>query len=318
MLLRLLLALLINLPVLDCWADSSNDKELRLKDEYLGELEKVLPELLFKFVKQRKFQIRLAKKLEFFFPKGEHLGNVDYDINFTLLDKNPEQPATRTAHGVIKTNNELGIILSLDAPLVVAGFAIEAKGQQLYIHSPISKLERKLPVVLRGDLLLNSLLAYDDLNVFSGKDEAFSSKVIGEKVILGLFPALEVYTKVAAEQLEIQQSFAGWLPEQAYFVPRRVVVLEQFPKNLFYYSGRQILIVDQESSLPLYKLVYNKRGVVEKIVIGGWGVVQQTNEPAGTKSNELGSKIPFLAFLLIIDKTGNKATVISVNHLRVR
>jgi len=65
---------------------------------------------------------------------------------------------------------------------------------------------------------------------------------------------------------------APWMPSGAVFVPRKVWILEISSLNPYYQYGRQILVVDQESMLPFYKIVYTQQGKFHKTVVGSWSL----------------------------------------------
>lgn len=84
---------------------------------------------------------------------------------------------------------------------------------------------------------------------------------------------------------------APWVPSAAIFVPRRVWIVEVSPRDPYYLSGRQILVIDQESMLPLYKVVYDRNGAYKKTVIGAWGLAAS---PDGSV------RFPFFGFVLAV------------------
>lgn len=100
---------------------------------------------------------------------------------------------------------------------------------------------------------------------------------------------------------------AAWTPTSVYFVPRRVWVLELAPLDPFYGEGRQVLIVDQESMLPVYRIAYDRKGAFLKFVVGGWHL-------ATTDNHQI--RFPILGFLLVVDQTSNKATSFTLKSAR--
>lgn len=102
-------------------------------------------------------------------------------------------------------------------------------------------------------------------------------------------------------------NFAPWLPTEVRFVPRRVWILELSPRDPFYQSGRQILVVDQESMLPVYKVVYNRHGGYQRTIVGGWGL-------AATEDGSI--RFPFSAYVLAVEQGFDPAVCVSHNYVR--
>ncbi len=91
---------------------------------------------------------------------------------------------------------------------------------------------------------------------------------------------------------------AAWVPSTVAFVPHRVWIIELTPKEPLYSAGREILVVDKESLLPVYKLAYDNLGVMQRVVIGSWGLASSKNE---------NTKFPFCAFVLAVQAVGRDA-----------
>lgn len=98
-----------------------------------------------------------------------------------------------------------------------------------------------------------------------------------------------------------------WLPLTAIWVPRRVWVIETYPKDPYYRTGREILFIDQESMLPLCKIVYDFYGNYQRVVFAAWGL-------ANTKDIDL--RFPFAAFVLAVNQSDKQATVVSTDYVR--
>ncbi len=118
-----------------------------------------------------------------------------------------------------------------------------------------------------------------DVNyMWSGKDSSMTWKFVGEKTILASFtspnimPAQELpdgrMTRVfpyTGDHLKFgyQDSNwkgASWAPLNITYVPRKVWIVEQMPKDPYYNWGLHINYVDQESYTIWYKEVYDKSG----------------------------------------------------------
>ncbi len=100
---------------------------------------------------------------------------------------------------------------------------------------------------------------------------------------------------------------AAWLPTTVTFVPRRVWLVELEPKDPFYLSGKQILVVDQESMLPFYKLVYERNGSYKKTVFGAWALASDSTGAA---------KLPYLAGLVAVEHQSRVAAAVTTDSVR--
>ena len=101
--------------------------------------------------------------------------------------------------------------------------------------------------------------------------------------------------------------FPPWVPTTVFFVPRKVWILELAPKDPYYSVGREILIVDQESQLPFYKLVYDRFGEYRKTILGGWGLAQARDGRV---------RFPFSTFIMAVDRDSQSTTVLTTLQAR--
>ena len=102
---------------------------------------------------------------------------------------------------------------------------------------------------------------------------------------------------------------ASWLPTSVYFVPRKVWVIETSPKDPFYPNGRELIVIDQESMLPIYKTVFSRSGAIQKTVVAGWGLAQY-------KKDRL--RFPYLSFILVVpEKNSEPKMAVSVEAVKV-
>lgn len=95
---------------------------------------------------------------------------------------------------------------------------------------------------------------------------------------------------------------APWVPTTVSFVPRRTWIIEVVPIDPYSVNGKEIVIVDQESMLPVYKLVYDRIGEYKKTVIGAWGLARTKDEKVA---------FPFIAFVLALDQNAQSATALT-------
>ena len=100
---------------------------------------------------------------------------------------------------------------------------------------------------------------------------------------------------------------APWLPVTAVFVPRKTWILELQPKDPYYTTGRELLVVDQQTMLPLYKVVYDYYGNYQRLVMGAWSLAVAKDEK---------SRFPFAAFVLAVEPGGARATSFASSQVR--
>ncbi len=247
-------------------------------------------------------------------------------------------------------------VLRLSSPPVVYGYAqvswrYRGEGEdRLWIYSPVMGRSREVLASNRSDPILQGILTFDDLFVWSSKIQSVNAKVVDEKTLLVPFPShpigrlheelmvpnwgSEVVAgdgeKVAADPVLgvtglFQASdgrastmlwnfdtkrfpqFSAWVPTEIVFTPRKVWILELSPRDPYYLDGRQILIVDKETMLPIYKVVYNRRGGYQRTIIGCWSF-------ANTEDRKV--NFPFSSFVLGVEQGGTAAVGISSNFVR--
>lgn len=101
---------------------------------------------------------------------------------------------------------------------------------------------------------------------------------------------------------------AAWVPTSAVFVPRRVWIVELVPSDAYYGWGKQLLVVDQETLLPAYKLVYDMRGRFSKMVMGAWSLAISEDQK---------TKLPVLCFNLVVDAGDEGATAMTTQAVHL-
>ncbi len=225
-------------------------------------------------------------------------------------------------------------VLQLRSPAVVLGYSQLLWRQRgiapdrSWLYSPVIEKSREVPSGHRGDALLDGVITLDDFFLLGAKIQGMRAQFIGKKRILVPFPALTPFLLETAEgeastqlakgyhqlldgsvtsvrwNFETRQfpTHASWLPTSMYFVPREVWLLEVWPRNAFYQTGREVIAIDTETRLPVYKLVYTHRGLLERVVLAGWALAQGKD---GTTS------VPFAGFVLAVDAKGRTATAVS-------
>lgn len=210
----------------------------------------------------------------------------------------------------------------------------------VWIHSPVIGQNRSVLGANRTDGLLGSSLSFDDIFVWSDKVQNLNARVVDQKVLLVPFPSVDLYQLVekrvyassevsekAESVLSVQPLIARaeneeaavrwnyevgrfpravpWLPVSVFFVPRRVWIIEATTRDPYSNCGRQVLVVDQEMMLPVYKIVYDQRGDYLKTVVGGWGLAAYQDR-----------RVPFSAFVLSVEQGDKPVTALSTTNAR--
>ncbi|MCC6221605.1 MAG: DUF1329 domain-containing protein [Deltaproteobacteria bacterium] len=100
---------------------------------------------------------------------------------------------------------------------------------------------------------------------------------------------------------------SAWIPTEAIFVPRKVWLLEVNPRDPFYASGRTVLAIDQESMLPIYKLVYSIGGALKRVIMGSWGLA--------ASSSEANLRWPFVSFVLAVETESEQVSALTTTYV---
>ena len=99
-------------------------------------------------------------------------------------------------------------------------------------------------------------------------------------------------------------NFPLWNSTSSVLVPRKVWILELWPLSPFAVWGKILLVVDQETFLPVYKLVYDQTGKLQRVVIGGWSLA---------RSKDSAVVFPFCAYVTAIKADGTEAVTVSTD-----
>ncbi|MBX7136512.1 MAG: DUF1329 domain-containing protein [Oligoflexia bacterium] len=156
----------------------------------------------------------------------------------------------------------------------------------LWVYSPAISRTRQLTSSNRADALIKSGVTPDDLLVWSGNPQVVEARVTTLKPVLvpappSIFPLANadgcgrVGRDAAATLWNFETGkFAGaapWSLVGVVFVPREAVRVELQSRDPFALYGRQVLYVDRQTLLPIYKIVYDRAGRLWKAVIGVFG-----------------------------------------------
>lgn len=237
--------------------------------------------------------------------------------------------------------------LSFYAPPVVFGFAAVSwryrgsREDDVWIYSPVLGRSRKVYEANRADALLDGLLTLEDFFVWSARPESVSAEVVDEKtlfvpflasdpvplqtersstdpsseVLEGVLTGLGPYKRMDGKSTSVVWNYESskflqlppWLPSSAVFVPRKTWILELSPRDPFSLLGRQVLVVDKETMLPVYKVVYDRKGLYTRFVIGGWLL-------AVSEKDQI--RLPFCGMTLAVDRNGSAATAATILYVR--
>lgn len=156
----------------------------------------------------------------------------------------------------------------------------------LWMYSPAIKLARQLTGSNRSDALFRSSISPDDFFVWSGKPELVEAKLDSTKIVFGAFANTDIAplsieengcatVGQANDDPRTRSSLTNLstaLLSSSVFVPRRTWRVELYGKDPYSLYGRQVVYVDHESMLPLYKFVYDRSGHLWKSIIGVYGL----------------------------------------------
>lgn len=155
----------------------------------------------------------------------------------------------------------------------------------VWAASPMINNIRQMTGSNRSDAIFAGIFAPDDLFVWSGKNELVEPSGISSQTLL--VPIIEasqsssekqgscVTTSYAAAS-EVQSNtdtsrFAGagaWVPTNSVMVLRNVWAIELSSRDPFTNDVRQLLYIDVDSGLPVYKIVRDQAGGVTRVVVG--------------------------------------------------
>ena len=129
-------------------------------------------------------------------------------------------------------------------------------------------------------------------------------------LLRGVYQRLDGSTSMALMNFETGQysGFAPWISSSSFLVPRAVWIIELYSRDPFYQSGRELLVIDRESFLPMYKIVYDHRGDFKRFVFGAWGLGRSAGEE---------HLVPFLAYSIAVHGTGRMASSMVTNSVTV-
>lgn len=187
----------------------------------------------------------------------------------------------------------------------------------MWAASPINGEVRQMTGSNRGDLIFNGAFAPDDLFVWSGKVEGVEPTSV--RLVKMLIPVVEGGASVQATNNEIcgsadftktspvtlnfsSQRFAdlpGWIPTNVRMTLRNLWRVEMMTRDSFSPDARQILYVDADTMLPVYRGVWEQDGRMKKFIMG----------ILGTVPSKVGSGPGWRSQITIFPGTGARAVV---------
>jgi hypothetical protein len=161
----------------------------------------------------------------------------------------------------------------------------------MWAASPINGEVRQMTGSNRGDLMFAGAFAPDDLFVWSGKVEGVEPTSV--KLVKMLIPVVEGGASVQPSNNEVcgsadftktspitlnfaSRRFAdlpGWIPTNVRMTLRNLWRVEMMSRDPFSPDARQILYVDADTMLPVYRVVWEQDGRMKKFIMGILGNV---------------------------------------------
>jgi hypothetical protein len=272
----------------------------------------------FQFNKYRTMGFRMLSYVSWIdSKKGEHRHLVIDTIHLNLTGRPPgqEMPMTQNPNHYIK--GELGLMYE---PYDMLGLNqlnfdyMDTRDFTLFSYVPALRRVRQTSGVARSDPFYGSD-AWADLSwQWDGKNRWMDWKIVGEKTILVPFSSTE---KIAAK-MDSDGTFyvtrpvtkygyqvpnwtgATWAPVTVTWVPRKVWVIEQMPKDPYYAWGLHTNYMDQETYTIFIKEVNDKAGQFRT-----WYLQTYSYSEAPNGNNNVGIKDDSLT----IDEKSRHATI---------
>ena len=117
----------------------------------------------------------------------------------------------------------------------------------------------------------------------------------------------EVFVKLNGDT-RVLKTGASWMLSSVQFIPRDTWIIEIESQNPYRVGGREILVVDKGSMLPIYKIVYDQAGQYLRTVVGVWTL--------GLGTTEKTKRFPFLASVLVVDGRSREAALIETTYVQ--
>jgi hypothetical protein len=165
-------------------------------------------------------------------------------------------------------------------------------------YVPAIRRSRRMSPANRSDAFLGSDLTMDDAGGFEAKIMSFDWKFLKKTEVLSPYHSVvpgrivkgdEGEWKVGALSERVVAGYAQkdwqgapWAPVDAVWVKRPAYLVESFPKDPYYNSGKTLYWFDAEMSNVIYKVIYDRSGKYWKTLAMVFGYYE--NEDKEMKS----------------------------------
>jgi hypothetical protein len=207
-----------------------------------------------------------------------------------------------------------------------------------YIFSPAINKLRRITGANRGDAILKSTLALDDIFTYSGSGLGIEITSITEHEYLIPFleepiPIIRDATSTNCRSLSINseekhsEGVKSWnfesqrfsaalpsLPTQAFWQLRKLLKLELEPRDPFALYGRQLLYIDSSSKLPVFKIVNDISGRALKRVYSLLATTLASPEKKGEKESKFANLYPIAT--IIDDLQKRESSILNITQLK--
>jgi hypothetical protein len=155
----------------------------------------------------------------------------------------------------------------------------------VWVASPVVRGIRQLTGSNRSDQIFSGAFSLDDLLVWSGKVELVEPLTVSQMSLL--VPVLEskaipakkqdgcvsvVYGGDTALTLQCQgarfQASGMWTPTNTFMALRSVYRIEFASRDPFSSDSRQVVYIDRDTGLPVYRIVWDQSGRRKKVILG--------------------------------------------------
>lgn len=202
----------------------------------------------------------------------------------------------------------------------------------VWASSPVLFETRRIAGSNRADPLPFAVLSLEDIFTFSGKVEIQKPSEVSSRTVFMPFAENEVVPLVKRESdscFEVKEpeskkkgvdaqfrwnfeartlsTGAGWLPVNTTYVQRgvwRVVSLVLDPYSL---EGWQVLYVDQETLLPMYRFVFDKTGRLWKTILSSFGLAE---------TEDKSFRIAYPIFTAVRDHVSGQASLLNYEEFQ--
>ncbi|MBU1055785.1 MAG: DUF1329 domain-containing protein [Proteobacteria bacterium] len=168
--------------------------------------------------------------------------------------------------------------MSVKGTNTLAYVYMDKRNDSNYAYVPAIRRIRQTGSTTRSDPYMGSDSWLDTNYGWDGKDSTMKWKYVGEKIILVAFTSPDMIPVQELPYGIMTRAFpysgkhikygcedpnwngAPWAPLNVIYIPRKVWIVEQMPKDPYYNWGLHVNYIDQETYTIWYKEVYEKSG----------------------------------------------------------